>query len=99
MIVQLDCENCDEGLVINYTGACRDQSRECCGGCSATETCSECNGSGLVDVDLTEHFDGWISEIAEAVETMYQDLTGSGVSKTEAKGLLRKLVQEIINEQ
>ena len=99
MRIELDCEHCEEGLTVNYTGACRDQSNECCGGCDVTETCSECNGSGVEEVEFNEHFDEEIYEIAVAVEQMYEDLTNRGVSNSETKRLIGKIITKIINEQ
>ena len=99
MRIELDCEHCEEGLTVNYTGACRDQSNECCGGCDVTETCSECNGSGVEYVDVEEYFEDEVLGISEHLETMYDDMTCRGVSKSEAKKLISKLTTKIINEQ
>ncbi len=99
MRIELDCEHCEEGLTVNYTGACRNQSRECCGGCDVTETCIECNGSGVKDVELNEYFEDELCGISEQVETMYEDLTDRGVSNSETKRLIGKIITKIINEQ
>ena len=99
MRIELDCEHCEEWLTVNYTGACRDHSSNCCGGCDVTETCSECNGSGVEDVDVYEYFGDELSGISEHLKTMYDDMTHRGVSKSEAKKLISKLTTKIINEQ
>jgi len=96
MIVVLECKECYNGTVTDPTGNCSDNSNECCGGCDKQVDCNDCEG-GFQDVDLNEYFDGEISTIGITLESMFDDLVNRGVSKSESKKLLRKIVKEQIN--
>jgi hypothetical protein len=49
--VELQCENCEDG-VAEGERFCTQPASNCCGGCYTYETCDECNGTGWITEDI-----------------------------------------------
>lgn len=50
-IITKDCEHCDDGTREEMK-ACFKPASMCCGGCSETIQCVECDGSGVIELEL-----------------------------------------------
>lgn len=51
---QFTCLNCEGHGTYEELASCGKVASMCCGGCTETHECEDCNGSGVVDMDEFE---------------------------------------------
>jgi collagenase-like PrtC family protease len=97
MLVEIKCPNCDgKGYHTDYTGNCKDNSNECCGGCEKEYECEHCQGSGLLDVDPNDYFEEEYEVLGVAILGFYTSLKNQGVDENIIKTLILKIRNEIV---
>jgi transcription elongation factor Elf1 len=91
----IKCPDCNgEGVHIDPTGNCRNNSNECCGGCDKEYDCETCLGyTDIYVFEDSEHIDKYAT-IHETVQAWKE----IGLSKDECEYLLHEYVKTAISE-
>ncbi len=54
-ILKTPCTQCEEGTIyVDTSGSCGVYIGDCCGGCGQDEDCEDCEGTGVIELDLEE---------------------------------------------
>jgi hypothetical protein len=95
-IIQVPCDQCDGSGREEVFGNCKDQSNECCGGCTKTVDCDICDGRGSFDMTVNEaiEFEGIdVSNLYEVVYDLKEEIKNTSL-KDMSSDIIAALVKD-----
>jgi RecJ-like exonuclease len=95
MRVEIECPHCQgKGYHTDYTGNCKNNSNNCCGGCEKEIECNNCQGSGLLDVDPIEHFEDECLILENTILTFIKSMKAQGLNNKTIKSMVAFVTNE-----
>lgn len=94
--IEIPCDQCNGIGKEEVFGNCRDQSNECCGGCTKIIECELCDERGEIDMTIREaiDFEGLdISDLYEAVYNLKKE-----IKQTSLKDLSDDIISAIVKD-
>lgn len=93
------CEECyGEGSIESMIQTCTVYRGDCCGGCTTTIDCPECDGQGEIEIDTDEELEDELGDIYNAIEDIYIKLRSDKFSESEISSFIDKEIIKIKSE-